>query len=65
MLLTAQNRHAHHQPVDHALIKRRVKKARAYRMAHVRDTDAIRVIFGEADGFPEGEYLKGLMLRKP
>jgi len=40
------------EPVDHALIKRRVKKAVAYRMQAVRDTDAIRLIFGEADGFP-------------
>ncbi len=40
------------EPIDHALIKRRVQKALAYRMASVRDTDAIRVIFGEADGFP-------------
>ncbi|RZI43443.1 class I SAM-dependent rRNA methyltransferase [Herbaspirillum sp. HC18] len=40
------------EPIDHALIKRRVKKAIAYRMAAVRDTDAIRLIFGEADGFP-------------
>lgn len=40
------------EPVDHAMIKRRVKKALAYRMANVRDTDAIRLIFGEADGFP-------------
>lgn len=40
------------EPIDHALIKRRVKKALAYRAASVRDTDAIRVIFGEADGFP-------------
>jgi 23S rRNA (cytosine1962-C5)-methyltransferase len=40
------------EPIDHALIKRRVKMALAYRTASVRDTDAIRVIFGEADGFP-------------
>jgi len=40
------------EPVDHALIKRRVKAAIAYRLAAVRDTDAIRLIFGEADGFP-------------
>ena len=40
------------EPIDHALIKRRIKKAFAYRMAAVRDTDAVRVIFGEADGFP-------------
>jgi 23S rRNA (cytosine1962-C5)-methyltransferase len=40
------------EPIDHALIKRRIKQAFAYRTAVVRDTDAIRVIFGEADGFP-------------
>lgn len=40
------------EPVDHAMIKRRVKKALAYRVANVRDTDAIRLVFGEADGFP-------------
>ena len=40
------------EPIDHALIKRRVKAAIAYRMQTVRDTDAIRLIFGEADGFP-------------
>lgn len=40
------------EAVDHALIKRRVKKALAYRLAAVKDTDAIRLIFGEADGFP-------------
>jgi 23S rRNA (cytosine1962-C5)-methyltransferase len=41
-----------HEPIDHALIKRRVQKALAYRAATVTDTDAIRLIFGEADGFP-------------
>ena len=40
------------EPIDHALIKRRVQQALDYRRAHVRDTDAVRVIFGEADGFP-------------
>jgi 23S rRNA (cytosine1962-C5)-methyltransferase len=40
------------EPVDHAMIKRRVKKALAHRMSMVKDTDAIRLIFGEADGFP-------------
>ncbi|MGZ5883826.1 MAG: class I SAM-dependent rRNA methyltransferase, partial [Burkholderiaceae bacterium] len=40
------------EAVDHALIKRRVKKAVAYRAAQVKDTDAIRLIFGEADDFP-------------
>lgn len=40
------------EPVDHALIKRRVKNAVDYRAASVKETDAIRLIFGEADGFP-------------
>jgi 23S rRNA (cytosine1962-C5)-methyltransferase len=40
------------EPVDHALVKRRIRKALEWRLAAVRDTDAIRVIFGEADGFP-------------
>lgn len=40
------------EAVDHAMIKRRVQQALAYRRAAVRDTDAIRLIFGEADGFP-------------
>lgn len=40
------------EAVDHALIKRRVTKALAWRAAEVKDTDAIRLIFGEADGFP-------------
>jgi len=40
------------EAVDHALIKRRVKQALAYRAATVRDSDAVRLIFGEADGFP-------------
>ncbi|SNS18682.1 SAM-dependent methyltransferase /23S rRNA m(5)C-1962 methyltransferase [Noviherbaspirillum humi] len=40
------------EPVDHAMIKRRIRKALAWRQASVRDTDAIRLIFGEADGFP-------------
>ncbi len=40
------------EAVDHALIKRRVQKALAWRQASVKNTDAIRLIFGEADGFP-------------
>lgn len=40
------------EPIDHALIKRRIKKALTYRQSTVRDTDAIRLVFGEADGFP-------------
>ena len=40
------------EPVDHALIKRRVQQALAYRRAAVHGTDAVRLIFGEADGFP-------------
>lgn len=40
------------EPIDHALIKRRIRNALAWRLATVKDTDAIRLIFGEADGFP-------------
>jgi len=40
------------EPIDHALIKRRIRRALAYRSSSVRDTDAIRLVFGEADGFP-------------
>jgi 23S rRNA (cytosine1962-C5)-methyltransferase len=40
------------EPVDHAMIKRRIRNALAWRLAIVKDTDAMRVIFGEADGFP-------------
>ncbi len=40
------------EPVDHALIKRRVRQALAYRRAMVHGSDALRLIFGEADGFP-------------
>jgi 23S rRNA (cytosine1962-C5)-methyltransferase len=40
------------EPVDHAMIKRRIRNALAWRLATVKDTDAMRVIFGEADGFP-------------
>jgi 23S rRNA (cytosine1962-C5)-methyltransferase len=43
---------AENEPIDHALIKRRVAKALAWRRAAVKDTDAIRILFGEADGFP-------------
>jgi 23S rRNA (cytosine1962-C5)-methyltransferase len=41
-----------HEPIDHALIKRRIRKALARRDATVKDTDAVRLVFGEADGFP-------------
>jgi 23S rRNA (cytosine1962-C5)-methyltransferase len=40
------------EAVDHALIKRRVQRAFNYRMQCVHDTDAMRLIFGEADGIP-------------
>lgn len=40
------------EPVDHAMIKRRIRRALDYRSSSVRDTDAVRLIFGEADGFP-------------
>jgi 23S rRNA (cytosine1962-C5)-methyltransferase len=40
------------EPVDHAMIKRRIRKALAYRAANITHTDAVRLLFGEADGFP-------------
>jgi 23S rRNA (cytosine1962-C5)-methyltransferase len=40
------------EPIDHAFFKRRVRRAFAHRQAFVRDTGAIRLIFGEADGLP-------------
>ncbi len=40
------------EPIDHAFFKRRVQRAVAHRQAMVRDTDAVRLVFGEADGLP-------------
>jgi 23S rRNA (cytosine1962-C5)-methyltransferase len=40
------------EPIDHAFFKRRVQHAVAHRQAFVRDTGAVRLIFGEADGLP-------------
>ena len=40
------------EPVDHALFKRRVAAAVAHRKRWVRDTDAVRLVFGEADRLP-------------
>ncbi|MGN6667303.1 MAG: class I SAM-dependent rRNA methyltransferase [Trinickia sp.] len=40
------------EPIDHAFFKRRVQRASAHRQAFVRDTGAVRLIFGEADGLP-------------
>lgn len=40
------------EPIDHAFFKRRVQRALAHRQTMVRDTGAIRLIFGEADGLP-------------
>ena len=40
------------EPIDHAFFKRRVQRAVAHRRAFVRDTGAVRLIFGEADGLP-------------
>ncbi|MBS0308967.1 MAG: class I SAM-dependent rRNA methyltransferase [Proteobacteria bacterium] len=40
------------EAVDHALIKRRIQQALAWRVHSIADTDAVRLIFGEADGFP-------------
>jgi 23S rRNA (cytosine1962-C5)-methyltransferase len=40
------------EPVDHAMFKRRVSAALAHRKQWVRDTDAVRLIFGESDRLP-------------
>jgi 23S rRNA (cytosine1962-C5)-methyltransferase len=40
------------EPIDHAFFKRRVQRAIAHRRTLVRDTNAVRLIFGEADGLP-------------
>lgn len=40
------------EPVDHAMIKRRVAAAVAHRRQWVSDTDAVRLVFGEADRLP-------------
>ncbi|CAN7537435.1 class I SAM-dependent rRNA methyltransferase [Trinickia sp. LjRoot230] len=40
------------QPIDHAFFKRRVQRALAHRRSFVRNTGAVRLIFGEADGLP-------------
>ncbi|AGW88662.1 23S rRNA methyltransferase [Ralstonia pickettii DTP0602] len=40
------------EPVDHALFKRRVAAAIAYRQQWVKDSDAVRLIFGESDRLP-------------
>jgi 23S rRNA (cytosine1962-C5)-methyltransferase len=40
------------EPIDHAFFKRRVQRAVAHRRAMVRDTGAVRLVFGEADGLP-------------
>lgn len=40
------------EPIDHAFFKRRVQRAVAHRQAMVSDTEAVRLVFGEADGLP-------------
>lgn len=40
------------EPVDAAFWEKRLENALAFRRRVVRDTDACRLIFGEADGFP-------------
>lgn len=40
------------EPIDHAFFKRRIAQAVAYRRQWVRDCDAVRLVFGEADGLP-------------
>lgn len=40
------------EPIDHAIFKRRVQRALAHRRAMISGTDAVRLVFGEADGLP-------------
>lgn len=40
------------EPIDHAFFKRRIDQALAYRERMVIDSDAVRLIHGEADGLP-------------
>ncbi|WP_414450742.1 class I SAM-dependent rRNA methyltransferase [Burkholderia sp. 22PA0099] len=40
------------EPIDHAFFKRRVQRAVAHRQTMVTGTDAVRLVFGEADGLP-------------
>ncbi len=40
------------EPIDHAFFKRKIASAIEHRQRWVKDTNAIRLIFGEADGLP-------------
>lgn len=40
------------EPIDHAFFKRKIASAIAHRNKWVKNTNAIRLIFGEADGLP-------------
>ena len=40
------------EPIDHAFFKRKIAFALQHRKTWVKDTNAIRLIFGEADGVP-------------
>ncbi|KAF1025921.1 MAG: Ribosomal RNA large subunit methyltransferase I [Burkholderia plantarii] len=40
------------EPIDHAFFKRRIQRAVAHRQAMVTGSDAVRLVFGEADGLP-------------
>jgi 23S rRNA (cytosine1962-C5)-methyltransferase len=40
------------EPIDHAFFKRKIAAAIQHRQTWVKDTNAIRLIFGEADGIP-------------
>ncbi|AIP05313.1 class I SAM-dependent rRNA methyltransferase [Burkholderia pseudomallei] len=40
------------EPIDHAFFKRRVQRALVHRRAMISGTDAVRLVFGEADGLP-------------
>lgn len=40
------------EPIDHAFFKRKIASAIAHRQKWIKNTTAIRLIFGEADGLP-------------
>ena len=40
------------EPIDHVFFKNRIRAALAHRQAWVKNTNAVRLIFGESDGLP-------------
>lgn len=40
------------EPIDHAFFKRKIEAAISYRKQWIKNTNAVRLIFGESDGLP-------------